>query len=123
MIAFKAVGFQAKFPEVGTGPGSVGFCSTKFDPVTLQPTRDPRNIIDNIGVSFHPSAKKNPAFALALRCASYSCDCPDQPITWVLANIAAEQHVTADDLPWWYANRARTEDLSKVHTPPSDEMR
>lgn len=76
-IAFATMGFQAKEPEVGTGPGSVAFCSTKFDPVTLQPTRDPRNIIDNIGVSFHPAAARDPGFALGMRAASYSCDCPD----------------------------------------------
>lgn len=62
--AFRALGFMAKEPEVGTGPGAVAFCSTKFDPDTLRPTRDSRNIIDNIGISFSPSARRDPAFAL-----------------------------------------------------------
>lgn len=75
--AFYALGFVAKQPEIGTGPGSVAFCSTKFNPDTLRPTRDPRNIIDNIGVSFSPAARRNPSFALGQRAASYSCDCPD----------------------------------------------
>lgn len=53
---FKSLGFEAKEPEYGFGPGAVSYCSTKFDPVLLEPLRDPRNILDNIGVSFSPIA-------------------------------------------------------------------
>lgn len=121
--AFQELGFVAKTPEVGMGPGSVAFCSTKFHPVTLQPTRDPRNIVDNIGISYHPAAAKDPAFALGLRAASYSSDCPDMPITWVLANLAQAVGITAEDLPYWYAERASHEDLTKVRSEPTMELR
>lgn len=103
--SFRELGFEAKMPEVGTGPGSVAFCSTKFGP-DLEPTRDPRNIVDNIGVSSHARAGKDPAYAMGLRALSYSCDCPTQPVTWVLANIAADEEVDPADLPWWYRLRA-----------------
>lgn len=94
------LGFNVKF-ITRDNLSSVGFCSLKFDPVTLQPWASPLRVLEKIGWSFKKAPAKNPTLYFDLKAASIVSSFPRSPIACGLIG-----HVlTRKD--WVWANRLK----------------